>query len=196
MSNLTYITLISSHGWVDTWTTTIAAISISYTYHPMTIVDDPGQYAKGTYEDNSALDTPEKEDELLIPLRIMKDRPLLNDIPDNFDPTYMASDTIQVEIEIGPSTLIGYGTILTNFLHVKENYFGENQKFTDFYDSPILDNRSESIHPDSSKPFDPRHYRPFQVFVSLTLHDVHAHLIKVSITVQNSACSSTSTRFQ
>ncbi|XP_064637366.1 bridge-like lipid transfer protein family member 1 isoform X3 [Lineus longissimus] len=167
-----------SQGWVDCWTTTIAAISISYTYHPTPIVDDPGQYARGTYQDNEAMDTPEKEDELLIPLRIMKDRPLLNDIPENFDPTYMAPDTIQVEIEIGPSTLIGYGTVLKNFLHVKENYFGQHQKFTDFYDSPILDNKSESIHPDSSKPFDPRHYRPFQVFVSLTLHDVHAHLIK------------------
>ena len=39
--------------------------------------------------------------------------------PDNFDPSYMAADIIQVELEIGPSTLIGYGTVLKNFLELK-----------------------------------------------------------------------------
>jgi hypothetical protein len=35
------------------------------------------------------------------------------------------------------------------------------------------------------KEFDPRQYRPFEVAVSITMHDIQAHLIKVS-TVKSS----------
>jgi hypothetical protein len=31
------------------------------------------------------------------------------------------------------------------------------------------------------KEFDPRQYRPFEVAVSITMHDIQAHLIKVSV---------------
>lgn len=33
---------------------------------------------------------------------------------------------------------------------------------------------------DDDKPFDSREYRPFAVTVSVNIHDIHGHLVKVS----------------
>ena len=70
----------------------------------------------------------------------------------------------------------------------QENYFGEDQKFTDFYDTPSSHFETEETEglqgPLTEKEvkereFDARLYRPFAVTVSVTLHDIQAHLIKV-----------------
>ena len=69
--------------------------------------------------------------------------------------------------------------------HFQENYLGEHQVFTDFYDTPKEENMGEAaIGPFIGdevevKPFDARDYRPFAVTVSLAIHDIHGHLIKV-----------------
>ena len=71
---------------------------------------------------------------------------------------------------------------------LQENYLGEDQKYTDFYDSPS--SSTEPKEPDgvlgplterevAEKEFDPREYRPFAVTVSVTLHDIQAHLLRV-----------------
>lgn len=87
----------------------------------------------------------------------------------------------------------------------KENIFGEDQEFTDMSVSgsnakssalPSLiqslpkvssakDDANKSISEASAvdekpKPFDPRLYRPLEVIVSFTIHDVQAHLVKVN----------------
>ncbi len=75
----------------------------------------------------------------------------------------------------------------------QESVFGEDQTFTDMNDPPNLsDDRStnsastvaadgSSISEDdpSKKEFDPRLYRPLDVIISITMHDIQAHLIKV-----------------
>lgn len=76
---------------------------------------------------------------------------------------------------------------MRNFLHVKENYFGEDQKFSDFEDvfpgaaekaSDFTHLGAESGPGDRGVDFDPRQYRPLHVKVQVTLHDIHAHLLK------------------
>lgn len=126
---------------------------------------------------------------------------------------------MSVDIEIGSSILLAYGTVLRNFINLKENIFGEDQAFTDMGTSnsktslsnlphpyaaapksgPLhgLHHSSAAVHPGSNKDenaksvsevsltaeekpkrFDPRLYRPLDVTVSLTIHDIQAHLVK------------------
>ena len=39
--------------------------------------------------------------------------------PEEFDPTQLEADQIMVELEVGPSVLMVYGTLLRCFLHIK-----------------------------------------------------------------------------
>lgn len=70
---------------------------------------------------------------------------------------------------------------------LKENYFGEDIKFTDFEQKIFSGTKRNSVFehvitPDvKDKPFDPRRYRPLHIRVLLMLHDVQAHLVKVLI---------------
>lgn len=112
---------------------------------------------------------------------------------------------MSVDIEIGSSILLAYGTVLRNFINLKENIFGEDQTFTDMGTSNIKSNvnnvsqlqtkiqqslstkeeTAKSISEisltteEKPKTFDPRLYRPLEVIVSLTIHDIQAHLVKV-----------------
>ncbi|XP_062586140.1 bridge-like lipid transfer protein family member 1 isoform X2 [Saccostrea cucullata] len=124
------------------------------------------------------------EEALLAPLRPSKY--LHPQAPDNFDPGEMESDLIAVELEVAPSMLCVYGSLLRNFLHVKENYLGEDQKFTDFEDGSQTPGKEGqgNVGPlfvedcNLQGPFDERYYRPFAVTVSLAIHDIHGHLVK------------------
>lgn len=84
-----------------------------------------------------------------------------------------------------------------NFL--QESVFGEDQVFTDMNDPSNLSNNdsqsastttapvdsSSVVSEDevSKKEFDPRLYRPLDVVVSITMHDIQAHLMKVDIII-------------
>lgn len=109
-----------SEGWVDVWTTPIAALSIGYTYHPIP--------PTGHTTDESL----DAEETLLIPVRLVPLRPLRpkknrfsgmdsggGSQDDEFNPIKMAADQITVEIEIGPSVCYAYGSLIRNFLHLK-----------------------------------------------------------------------------
>ena len=71
----------------------------------------------------------------------------------------------------------------------QENYLGEDQSYTDFYDQPrgyVEPKSSEGVEGPltekevAEREFDARKYRPFAVTVSVTLHDIQGHLVKVS----------------
>lgn len=113
-----------SDGWVDVWTTPIAALSIGYVYHP---IPPTGNEAGGAADES--LDA---EETLLIPVRLVPLRPLRpkknrmigidyngSGLDEEFDPTKMEDDQISVEIEIGPSVCYAYGSLVRNFLHLK-----------------------------------------------------------------------------
>ena len=109
-----------SLGWIDCWTTPIVAISIGYSYHPIPPTGDDPHRIK-----DEPISTPEAEEQLLIPLRLVPLRPLrpkrnrIYTTPAEFDPTDLEPDLITVELEVGPSVLHVYGSLLRNFLHVK-----------------------------------------------------------------------------
>ncbi|GLG98163.1 Uncharacterized protein GBIM_04765, partial [Gryllus bimaculatus] len=181
-----------SNGWVDCWAVPIVALCINYTYHPAPPLGPPPQ---------ADITTPEKEEILLSPMRIPRCRksPGLQwsqEGGQRFDPTTLAPDEVSLELEIGPSVLFLYGSWLRNFMHLKENIFGEDQMFTDMHqsrptnqstsgtgDAPVAGSTSDpsgTVDDSDSKPreFDPRQYRPIEVRVSITMHDIQGHLMK------------------
>ncbi|XP_045512611.1 transmembrane protein KIAA1109 homolog isoform X1 [Pieris brassicae] len=187
---------VKSQGWVDCWSVPIVALSVRYNYHPIPPLGP---------EPQADITTPEKEEILLSPMRIprIRKQPQLNWGMDgsNFDRTTLAPDKVSVELEVGPSVLLAYGTIITSFMNLLENIFGEDQTFTDMQKAPttgtyywasdnatkLNDRSSINQHSeismddstDSSKgPFDPRKCRPLDVTVSIIIHDIQAHLVK------------------
>ncbi|XP_011494762.1 PREDICTED: uncharacterized protein KIAA1109 [Ceratosolen solmsi marchali] len=179
-------------GWVDCWSVPIVALSINYTYHPCP-PSGPKPQANIT--------TPEKEEILLSPMRIPRCRksPGLQwtkEGAQKFDPLTLEPDKVSLELEIGPSVLFLNGSLIKHFIHLKENIFGDYQTFTDMHqtranssNSKIDKNKDRDIQNNSletsiedddikSKPFDPREYRPVEVTVGITMHDIEAHLLK------------------
>ena len=125
--NIAVCAYCSSDGWVDVWTTPIVAISIGYVYHPCppTGESDPNRQTP------QPISTPDAEEMLLIPLRLVPLRPLRpkkcksgsqSSAPE-FDPTSMEPDLISLELEVGPSVVCAYGSILRNFLHLKVRHW-------------------------------------------------------------------------
>lgn len=187
---------VKSQGWVDCWSVPIVALSVRYNYHPIPPLGP---------EPQADITTPEKEEILLSPMRIprmQRKQPQISWPLDGnkFDRTTLAPDKVSVELEVGPSILLAYGTIITSFMNLLENIFGEDQTFTDMQKTPNVDafcwsnenttkiNDKSSINQntdisfddstESKGPFDPRKCRPLDVTVSIIIHDIQAHLVK------------------
>ncbi|XP_045469148.1 transmembrane protein KIAA1109 isoform X3 [Harmonia axyridis] len=169
-----------SDGWVDFWWVPIGAINIMYTFHPQPPLGPQPQ---------ADISTPVKEEILLSPMRFPHNRKNRKRPPEGFqkfDPTTLKADTVNVELEIGPSVLRLYGTALKNFMNFKENIFGEDQSFTDMQQANNQDQGGELKTDDSNyniplelrEDFDKREYRPLEVDVSIVIHDIQAHLLK------------------
>lgn len=187
-----------SSGWVDCWSVNIIALSITYVYHPCPPLGPDPQ---------ADITTPEKEEILLSPMRMPSKKRLSPNVnwqhneSYKFDPSSLPADKVTVDLEIGSSVMLAYGTVLRNFINLKENIFGEDQLFTDMEQSNVkmkdpgnsnpkehLPNKekdsvfksvSEQSSPEEkSKSFDPRLFRPLEVIVSVMIHDIQAHLMK------------------
>ena len=65
--------------------------------------------------------TPEAEEQLLIPLRVdaNPERVTLRPVVPDFDPGELVADTIDIELEIGPSIVCVYGCLVMNLDHAK-----------------------------------------------------------------------------
>lgn len=166
-----------NYGWIDCWSVPIVAISINYIYHPSPPMGPPPQ---------ADITTPEKEEILLSPMRIPRCRKpqgyqWAKNGHQKFDPTSLRPDKVTVDLEIGSSVLLVYGSWIRNFIHLKENIFGDNQKFIDMENgkpTTVKDTANSTIDDSRNENFDPRRYRPFEVVLSITMHDIQAHLIK------------------
>ncbi|PNF17358.1 hypothetical protein B7P43_G02985 [Cryptotermes secundus] len=191
-----------SNGWVDCWSVPIVALCINYVYHPVPPLGPPPQADITTPEKEEILLSP-----MRIP-RCRKSPGIhwSQDGSQKFDPTTLPADKVSLELEIGPSVLLVYGAWLRKFMHLKENIFGEDQVFTDMHQSraasssPAGDTAAGAGAPAGAadkgadiststgvadeadllkqKEFDTRQYRPIEVAVSITMHDIQAHLIK------------------
>ncbi|KAK5638052.1 hypothetical protein RI129_012347 [Pyrocoelia pectoralis] len=161
---------VNSLGWVDFWWVPIGAINIGYVYHPSPPLGPTPQ---------ADISTPVKEELLLSPIRFPRNRKAhrpSHDGTQKFDPTILKPDKVIVELEIGPSVLLLYGTALRNFLNFKENIFGEDQMFNQAVDVKTDD--VSHVPLELRDEFDERYYRPLEVDVSVIMHDIQAHLLK------------------
>ncbi|KAK7097228.1 hypothetical protein V1264_004238 [Littorina saxatilis] len=171
-----------SNGWVDCWHTSYVSLAVTYLYHPLPTL----QSLHDHYLAVDGVTTPELEESLLSPLRPDTPGTSKGEVTaENFDPSEWEPDHISVELEVAPSVLCLYGSLLRNLLHVKENYLGEDQRVADFADSRIgMEDNEGFVHINTPGEvteldnFDPRQYRAYAVTVSLTLHDIQAHLVK------------------
>lgn len=185
--------LAKAPGWTTCWSVPIIALSINYDYHTMSPQSNVPRDADVT--------TPEREELLLEPMKpghVSAFTAKRATAPADFDPGAMPGDTVHVELEVGPSTLCLYGVVLRMLWDIKENYLGESQQFTDFAASPGAGAGQEADKPHPPlptsvvsfalpldgrpqqplRPFDARLYRPLNVTVSVTMHDIHGHLMK------------------
>lgn len=79
--------------------------------------------SKRTFGMKKNFTTPEKEEILLAPIRPNCSRSRIQVTPDDFDRTLLPPDCIKVELEVGPSVIKVYGTLLQYFMNVKvSNY--------------------------------------------------------------------------
>ncbi|XP_052791422.1 bridge-like lipid transfer protein family member 1 isoform X3 [Mya arenaria] len=178
---------VRSAGWVDCWMTSNVSLSLTYKYHPMPILLKVDAHHIVTPSIDDILTMPDNAGEFIPMGPIQRDSSASCFPGPGFDAGEMESDLIAVELEVAPSILVLYGSLLRNFLHVKENYLGEDQSYSDFYDNPAtvqevqeeagLEGPLTEIEV-KEREFDPRKYRPFSVTVSATLHDIQAHLVK------------------
>lgn len=72
-----------------------------------------------TKKKKSAPTTPIIEEEINIPMGPFSGKVIRTDPPEGFDPANMEPDLIALELEVAPSMLCIYGSLLRNFLHVK-----------------------------------------------------------------------------
>lgn len=187
-------------GWIDCWSVPNLALAIHFLYHPVHV---PGPKAQ------AGINTPDREDSLLGPLRPFDE---VNEdcrssigaaaaggigevvggevgesaVDDRFDPDVLEPDVCKVDLEVGPSVVFLYGTLIRNFMHVKENLFGEDQTFTAMSEQ-VTDKKPNAAAAATGtvvprvvgdKEFDEREYRPLSVTLDITAHDLQANLVK------------------
>lgn len=117
--------LAYSNGWVDCWKTPYVFLSVTYTYYPMPVLLSQTP-SDGMASFSLTGDFMEEESNLLSQLQPGCSRTSQSghvgsggDGQKLFDPGLLKPDLIQVELEVAPSTLILYGSLLRNLVHLK-----------------------------------------------------------------------------
>jgi len=98
--------------------TSNVSLSITYTYHPMPplLKQDVHHIILPSTEDLPAMSDSQETAEF-IPLTSVHVEPPTD--PSMFEAGTMEPDMIAVELEVAPSVLCLYGSLLRNFLHLK-----------------------------------------------------------------------------
>ena len=105
------------------------ALTITYKYYPMPALMKPDSHHIAIATDDILMTAQDPEEALLIPLRPLRPAST-SKIPQDFDAGEMDCDLISVELEVAPSVVCVYGSLLRNFLHVKVNTGLDKQKFS------------------------------------------------------------------
>uniref|UniRef100_A0A8C1DHH6 KIAA1109 n=1 Tax=Cyprinus carpio carpio TaxID=630221 RepID=A0A8C1DHH6_CYPCA len=167
-------------GWVDCWSVPNFMLIIDYTWHPIypQKTDQQLKQSLSEIEESmlSALRPPEHTPPVPPPPRITS------------DPSLLPPDRLHVEMELSPDSHITlYGPLLRALVSIKENYFGEDDMYTDFEESlssPVLSSCSSSsgwtgmgLEENRSKDTPhPLSLRPWDITVLINLHKVHGRL--------------------
>ncbi|KAM9476517.1 bridge-like lipid transfer protein family member 1 isoform 2-T2 [Clarias gariepinus] len=166
-------------GWVDCWSVPNFLLVIDYTWHPIYPQRSDEQLMRSFSE---------MEESILSALRPPQHSPCVPPPRVPPDPSLLPPDRLHVEMELSPdSHIILYGPLLRALLSIKENYFGEDDMYTDFEESlssPVLSSCSsssgwtgvglvESCHKDTPNPLS---QRPWDITVLINLHKIHGRL--------------------
>ncbi|XP_041436679.1 KIAA1109 L homeolog isoform X7 [Xenopus laevis] len=177
-------------GWVECWTVPSMLLNIDYAWHPIYPQKADEQLKQSLSEiEESMLSMlrPQRTSERAMSSPTTYTRPAV-------DPSELPPDKLHVELELSPdSQIIFYGPLLRAFLAIKENYFGEDDMYTDFEEeisSPVLSMSTSSSSgwtavgvdsdrkdPDATnKSVHPLTLRPWDITVLVNLYKVHAKL--------------------
>ncbi|XP_032080332.1 transmembrane protein KIAA1109 homolog isoform X4 [Thamnophis elegans] len=177
-------------GWVECWTIPSIMLTIDYVWHPIY----PQKVKEHLIQSLS-----EMEETILSaqrPSQKMADRGTSPSASSHLpiDPSELPPDKLRVELEVSPDSQITlYGPLLKAFLSIKENYFGEDDMYTDFEEvisSPVLSMSTSSssgwtaigVDADkkerdtSVKQVNPLTLRPWDITVLVNVYKVHGHL--------------------
>ncbi|XP_071975455.1 bridge-like lipid transfer protein family member 1 isoform X3 [Engystomops pustulosus] len=177
-------------GWVECWTVPSVLLNIDYTWHPIYPQKADEQLKQSLSE---------MEESMLSMLRPCQRTSERVTSPTSLsrpavDPSELPPDKLHVELELSPdSQVIFYGPLLKAFLSIKENYFGEDDMYTDFEEvisSPVLSMSTSSSsgwatigmendkrdHEQSAKAIHPLTLRPWDITVLVNVYKVHAKL--------------------
>ncbi|XP_034257363.1 bridge-like lipid transfer protein family member 1 isoform X6 [Pantherophis guttatus] len=177
-------------GWVECWTIPSIMLTIDYVWHPIY----PQKVKEHLIQSLS-----EMEETILSaqrPSQKMADRGTSPSASSRLpiDPSELPPDKLRVELEISPDSQITlYGPLLKAFLSIKENYFGEDDMYTDFEEvisSPVLSMSTSSssgwtavgVDADkkecdaSMKQVNPLTLRPWDITVLVNVYKVHGRL--------------------
>ncbi|XP_077332980.1 bridge-like lipid transfer protein family member 1 isoform X11 [Lithobates pipiens] len=177
-------------GWVECWTVPSVMLTIDYMWHPIYPQKADEQLKQSLSEiEESMLSMlrPSKRTSERVTSPTASSRAAI-------DPSELPPDKLHVELELSPdSQVIFYGPLLRAFLSIKENYFGEDDMYTDFEDitsSPVLSMATSSSsgwtavamendkrdHDLATKLIHPLTLRPWDITVLVNVYKVHAKL--------------------
>uniref|UniRef100_A0A3P8TGX1 KIAA1109 n=1 Tax=Amphiprion percula TaxID=161767 RepID=A0A3P8TGX1_AMPPE len=183
-------------GWVDCWSVPNFLLIIDYTWHPIYPQKADEQLKQSLSE---------MEESMLSALRPPEHTSVPHNAPPRYtstsasaahsraptDPSELPPDRLHVEMEMSPdSQIMLYGPLLRALISIKENYFGEDDMYTDFEEavsSPVLSTSTssglgwsplgmeDSEHKDTSN-IHPLDLRPWDITVLINLYKVHGRL--------------------
>ncbi|XP_032404120.1 transmembrane protein KIAA1109 homolog [Xiphophorus hellerii] len=172
-------------GWVDCWSVPNFLLIIDYTWHPIYPQKADEQLKQSFSEiEESMLSAIRPPDQGAVPRFPCGAAPAARL---SADPSDLPPDRLQVEMEMSPdSQILLYGPLLRALIAIKENYFGEDDMYTDFEEavsSPVPSSATSSGLGYSSSPGaedgahgHPLDLRPWDITVLINLYKVHGRL--------------------
>nr|XP_046267936.1 transmembrane protein KIAA1109 homolog isoform X3 [Scatophagus argus] len=179
-------------GWVDCWSVPNFLLIIDYTWHPIypQKADEQLKQSLSEMEESmlSALRPPEHTN---VPPRYTSSSTSAAHSRVPTDPSELPPDRLHVEMEMSPdSQIILYGPLLRALISIKENYFGEDDMYTDFEEavsSPVLSTSTssglgwsplgmEDSEQKETSNIHPLDLRPWDITVYINLYKVHGRL--------------------
>ncbi|XP_061600024.1 bridge-like lipid transfer protein family member 1 isoform X8 [Cololabis saira] len=182
-------------GWVDCWSVPNFLLIIDYTWHPIYPQKADEQLKQSLSE---------MEESMLSALRPPEQTAMPQNAPPRYtftsapaahnrapsDPSELPPDRLHVEIEMSPdSQIILYGPLLRALIAIKENYFGEDDMYTDFEEavsSPVMSTSTSSglgwsplgvdDNEQKESSIHPLDLRPWDITVLINLYKVHGRL--------------------
>ncbi|XP_077476639.1 bridge-like lipid transfer protein family member 1 [Stigmatopora argus] len=179
-------------GWVDCWSVPNFMLIIDYTWHPIYPQKADEQLKQSLSEMEESILSASRPPEHTSghhshPYYISA---TASHSQAATDPSELPPDRLHVEMEMSSdSQIILYGPLLRALISIKENYFGEDDMYTDFEEtvsSPVLSTSSsglgwsplgmeDSEHKETSN-IHPLDLRPWDITVLINLYKVHGRL--------------------